>query len=557
MQPDPPKPKMSNNPQLISVSDLGNSTGDRAVDSLIQNLESAGEKQVSDAILKGLPDNMVSVMLNYRHGSAEVEPSEMEEGQARTRKSASTGLKLAAAVDVPSQPLANSTSPNNSPSLPKARRARNITGTSLGSNKANDRTIDDAKKDSAAPGKHVQPLPLDNRRKISTGYNLALLADCLMEEQRGGLRHKLEISKGNGDGRDETVSVTAAELAKRPPLNKDCTAREPTTETNSSILFKNAALLFLKESKRPEEEETLEREVQPKLNDDDIHHRAAVRRWNHLRAAVAISQARVKSHEVDQQLDERSGTEILVSPDSRDDPAQQAKSFDNGEDDNFDPESNFDFKLDRRSPMQRRWLLFKYRISRIFQLRRDLKHLVFSLQILGGLGLVLLGTASILFYCLGNPMTISDDGGGASFSWWFILTYRWICTLCLAKAIEYFYVDIVALRSNFSLKIFGSFYTLVLVQAKGWPFQLMCWCFCNLLLLRGSNQFVQHWLFWQPYVDMFNASNPSGNFLANGTYRAVLIAGLVVGFLTALKKTAVAVWLGQKTCGKWFLFRFL
>jgi hypothetical protein len=64
-------------------------------------------------------------------------------------------------------------------------------------------------------------------------------------------------------------------------------------------------------------------------------------------------------------------------------------------------------------------------------------------------------------------------------------------------------------------------------------------------------------LFWQPYVDMFNASNPSGNFLANGTYRAVLIAGLVFGFLTALKKTAVAVWLGQKTCGKCFLILFL
>jgi hypothetical protein len=34
---------------------------------------------------------------------------------------------------------------------------------------------------------------------------------------------------------------------------------------------------------------------------------------------------------------------------------------------------------------------------------------------------------------------------------------------------------------------------------------------------------------------MFYASNPSGNFLANGTYRAVLITALVVGFLTALK----------------------
>jgi hypothetical protein len=258
--------------------DLGNSTGDRAVDSLIQNLESAGEKQVSDAILKGLPDNMVSVMLNYRHGSAEVEPSEMEEGQACNKKSANNGLKLAAAVDVPSQHLAISTSPNNSPSLPKARRVRNITGTSLGSNKTNDRPIDDAKKDSAAAGKHIQPLPLDNRQKKSTGYNLAQLADCLMEEQRGGLRHKLEMNKGNGDRRDETASVTAAELARRPPLNKDCTAREPKTETNSSILFKNVALLFLKESKRPEEEETLEHEVQPKLNDNDIHHKAAVRR---------------------------------------------------------------------------------------------------------------------------------------------------------------------------------------------------------------------------------------------------------------------------------------
>jgi hypothetical protein len=90
-----------------------------------------------DALSSGATLKNQNDFCHYRHGSAEVEPSEMEEGQARTRKSANTSLKLATAVDVPSQPIANLTSPNNSPSLPKALRVTNITGISLGSNKAN------------------------------------------------------------------------------------------------------------------------------------------------------------------------------------------------------------------------------------------------------------------------------------------------------------------------------------------------------------------------------------------------------------------------------------
>jgi hypothetical protein len=543
----------------ILITDLGNSTGDRAMDSLIQNLENSEEKEVSETILKGLPEKMVSVMLDYKNGSGEHDhpSSSMEEGQARLSGSSNRDVKLAAAADTHSLPkdnsvtdtFATSTTPNLSSPLPKPRRVRNITGVSLGSKGSNKATDSSAvgKPSDAPKNKNVQALPLENKRKISTGYNLAQLANCLMEEQRGGLRHKLEINRASGDVRDE-ASLFDAGTSRRPVLNKERTVGEPTAETNSSLLFKNAALLFLKENKRSEATETPEVTAQEKSQDNDIHHRAAVQRWNNLRAALAVAQGGDKSNGI-AQADERSGTEILISPSSREDEAH-AKSFDNDDDDNFDPESNFDFKVDRRSPMQRRWLLFKYRISRIFQVRKDLKNLAFSLQVLGGLGAVLLGTASILFYCLGNPMTLSKDGSGASFSWWFILTFRWICTLCLAKAIEYFYVDIVALRSNFSLKIFGSFFTLVLVQAKGWPFQLMCWCFCNLLLLRGSNSFVQHWLYWQPSIDMFNANNPSGDFLSNVTYRSVLIAGVVVGFLTALKKTAVAVWLGQKTCGE-------
>ena len=78
----------------------------------------------------------------------------------------------------------------------------------------------------------------------------------------------------------------------------------------------------------------------------------------------------------------------------------------------------------------------------------------------------------------------------------------------------------------------------------------MCWGLCNLALLHGRIPFANHWLYWQPYISMFNANNPSGVVLSEPKYLSVLIACVVIGFLSALKKTGVAVWLGQKTCGK-------
>lgn len=57
-------------------------------------------------------------------------------------------------------------------------------------------------------------------------------------------------------------------------------------------------------------------------------------------------------------------------------------------------------------------------------------------------------------------------------------------------------------------------------------------------------------LYWQGVIDLFNASNPSGNFTDNSVYRTLLSLALVVGFLVACKRFWLGLMLGKQTFGK-------
>ena len=182
------------------------------------------------------------------------------------------------------------------------------------------------------------------------------------------------------------------------------------------------------------------------------------------------------------------------------------------------------------------------------------------------------GVAAILYYLVGNPpcgttseclkanFNITRNASSlitseallslldtASTSWWLLFAVRQIITFSMARATESVIVDYLALRSHVCVKILGPFVTLFLVQARGWPIILFCWGITDFIMLFGKNQFAQHWLFYQEYVGLMNARNPSGEVTASGEYRLLLILAVVVSFVVGLKRFFLGFYLGKQT----------
>jgi hypothetical protein len=82
--------------------------------------------------------------------------------------------------------------------------------------------------------------------------------------------------------------------------------------------------------------------------------------------------------------------------------------------------------------------------------------------------------SAFLFYCMSNPSLnfgyneITERFPSVS---WFILFLgvRQVITFNLAKLAEAFVIDFLALKTPFILYLFGRFWSLAIIQSKGWP----------------------------------------------------------------------------------------
>jgi hypothetical protein len=108
-------------------------------------------------------------------------------------------------------------------------------------------------------------------------------------------------------------------------------------------------------------------------------------------------------------------------------------------------------------------------------------------------------------------------------------------------------IDFFCLRSTLSIKLFGPFLTLLVVQSKGWPFLAVVWGINDLCFLYGENSFARQWLFWQDLIDLFNITNPAGDIVASESYLRVLLVFVIGGFAVALKRFWLALFLGRQT----------
>jgi hypothetical protein len=99
----------------------------------------------------------------------------------------------------------------------------------------------------------------------------------------------------------------------------------------------------------------------------------------------------------------------------------------------------------------------------------------------------LLFVAIILYYAAGNPLTggvrreqlIESGEFQGSWSWWVLFLLRQFFILSCVKAGEVISIDVIALRTPIFVKVFGSFVTLMFVQARGWPYVITFWGVCE------------------------------------------------------------------------------
>jgi hypothetical protein len=111
------------------------------------------------------------------------------------------------------------------------------------------------------------------------------------------------------------------------------------------------------------------------------------------------------------------------------------------------------------------------------------------------------------------------------------------------------FVDVAAVRSGVSVQLIGPLATLYIINARGWPFTLTIWGILNFLLIQGmrddENIFWSHWLYFTD-IEMFTAENPSGSVVESDIYREILVAFVVVGVATSLKRTVLALYLSKR-----------
>ena len=169
------------------------------------------------------------------------------------------------------------------------------------------------------------------------------------------------------------------------------------------------------------------------------------------------------------------------------------------------------------------------------------------------------GLAAILFYLTDNPPTgrasngytaLGTSGDVASASWWILfICVRQVTTFSLAMLAQLLVVDFLCLGTRVLLKLLGPVLTLLLAQSKGWPFVTLTWCAFNFALLYGDHQFAHHWLYFQEKIELFNFANPSGHVVDSDWYFRVLIIGISVSVVVAIKRLILGLFLGRQTYG--------
>ena len=120
--------------------------------------------------------------------------------------------------------------------------------------------------------------------------------------------------------------------------------------------------------------------------------------------------------------------------------------------------------------------------------------------------------------------------------------------LMQSRFTEYFFIDCVTLSTRIVAKILGPLITIFCIQSKGWPFVVAGWGVWDMLLLHGNNDFQQHWLYWSGLA-IYSKANSGSYIIESQVYLRILLAMVIAGLATAIKRTAVTIYFGKRNFG--------
>lgn len=162
--------------------------------------------------------------------------------------------------------------------------------------------------------------------------------------------------------------------------------------------------------------------------------------------------------------------------------------------------------------------------------------------------------SALLFYAGGNPPTGRgvDINAAASASWWILfMCVRQVVTLLLSIMTQAIVIDFLGLETKILLRMLGPVLSLLIVQSKGWPCILMFWAVYDFILLHGDWQFAHHWGYFQTYVELFNAENPSGHIIDSHWNQVVLGTAIGISGVTSIKRFLVGLYQGRQLFSKY------
>ena len=247
-----------------------------------------------------------------------------------------------------------------------------------------------------------------------------------------------------------------------------------------------------------------------------------------------------------------------------------------------------------RLPCFNWWNAFTKSFSAIYKdVSSSLKPKKMIKNLVGFIILPALFISAILFYLADNPMTGTTTQRKqnplvfASYSWWVnFIGARQVCTLALSRFTEVLMVDVFTLRTRSVLKLFGPFVSLLIIQARGWPYIVTFWAVWNFAFLQGKHALAKHWLFYlgPKHLDFEEATdgfanttvqgigwfgecyydptgktqnitypycNPAGTVTQSDTYFRILIAMLVLGVGVAIKRVTLALYQGKQSTSQY------
>lgn len=164
------------------------------------------------------------------------------------------------------------------------------------------------------------------------------------------------------------------------------------------------------------------------------------------------------------------------------------------------------------------------------------------------LGIPLSALAWIFFYCLGNP-GLDFIAGTATLAWWLNFLSRQMVALDCARIAQWILLDCFVLSSRVVSRLVGPAISLFCIEAKGWPVIFTMWSLFDLVFLHGDNKYCTHWLYWTGLkIYSLDNANSGTYILSSSIYLRVLIAMLLAGLASSIKRFSLTFRFSQRQC---------